>query len=226
MEPSTKYILAGDLGGTQVRLSLFDVNKSRHEPVYEYFGKTMESTTLEDEILKALAGAPPDSVIEAAVFGIAGPVDESRGEVLVMVDVPQWGRISEKSIQDKTGIKRCKLLNDFVANGYGISALKLDDPTDAIKVYEPANHNTGNVVLVYGIGTGLGVCILARPSEDLPYQAYPSEAGIVKMEYFNKADREYRRFLIERGYSRDREDISLVLGGPFIPYIAEFLATT
>ena len=86
------------------------------------------------------------------------------------------------------------------------------------------------VRLVYGVGTGLGVCLLARPSEEMPFQAYPSEAGIAKMQCYNKADKEFLQFLKERGYTNTsdgvREDISMVLGGCALPWAAEYIANS
>lgn len=68
-------------------------------------------------------------------------------------------------------------------------------------MYQPEESQNDTVKLVYGIGTGLGVCILARPDEDSQYNAYPSEAGMVKMQYYNKVDKEFHKFLIEKGYN-------------------------
>ena len=48
---------------------------------------------------------PKGALVEAAVFGIAGPVDEARGVVPMLIDIPQWGSVSEKEISERTGIK-------------------------------------------------------------------------------------------------------------------------
>ena len=48
---------------------------------------------------------PKGAQVEAAAFGIAGPVDEARGVVQMLIDIPQWGSVSEKEISEKTGIK-------------------------------------------------------------------------------------------------------------------------
>lgn len=52
-----------------------------------------------------------------------------------MVWVQHWGRLSEEKIQQETGIKKVKLMNDFVANGYGIVNFK---HMDLDKVFEPS----------------------------------------------------------------------------------------
>jgi glucokinase len=61
-------------------------------------------------------------------------VDESRGEVPILVDVPQWGKITEEEITKSTGIVKVKLMNDFVANAYGITGLH-EKPDDILKIF-------------------------------------------------------------------------------------------
>ncbi len=59
------------------------------------------------------------------------------------------------------------MINDFVANAYGIASL--EDKEDFISVYEPSEKSIDKVRLVFGVGTDLGVAILARPNEMTPY---------------------------------------------------------
>ena len=52
---------------------------------------------------------------------------------------------------------------------------------------------------------------------------------MVKMQYYNKNDKEFHAFIKERGYvnsSSDgvREDVSMILGGCALSWIAEFYA--
>ena len=83
--------------------------------------------------------------------------------------------------------------------------------------------------MVFGVGTGLGISLLCRPDETQAFQAYPSEGGMVKMQMYNKDDREYYEFIRDKGYVKesdsDREDVSMVLGGCALPWIAEFIAS-
>ena len=134
--------------------------------------------------------------------------------------------MSERELEASTGIPRVKLLNDFVANGYGVARGSTGEV-----IYRPDDLGEDKVRLVFGIGTGLGVCLLARPSEDKPFQAYPSEAGMVRMQHYSKADRVFHSFIIDKGYVKSdadgiREDVSMVLGGCALPWVAEYLAAT
>ena len=54
-------------------------------------------------------------------------MNEAKGLVPLLIDVPQWGSISEREIERETGIEKVKLLNDFVANGYGIASLNEEE---------------------------------------------------------------------------------------------------
>jgi hypothetical protein len=51
---------------------------------------------------------------------------------------------------------------------------------------------------------------------------------MVKMQMYNRDDREYYEFIREKGYNKeadgDREDVSMVLAGCALPWIAEFIA--
>ena len=52
---------------------------------------------------------------------------------------------------------------------------------------------------------------------------------MVKMQMYNREDREYYEFIREKGYNKEadgeREDVSMVLGGCALPWIAEFIAS-
>lgn len=121
-----------------------------------------------------------------------------------------------------------KLHNDFVANGYGVAAITSSE--DLLSIYSPAidQRAEDKVRLVFGVGTGLGVCVLVRPNESSRFQAFPSEAGLVKRQLYNKQDKEFFKFLREKGYDQtcdgNREDVSMILGGCALPWLAEFYA--
>ena len=53
------------------------------------------------------------------------------------------------------------ILNDFVANGYGVIGLK---DSEVVSIFKPVNLEwfDDSVKLVLGVGTGLGGCQLTR----------------------------------------------------------------
>jgi glucokinase len=139
--------------------------------------------------------------------------------------------MSERHLETATGIKSIKFLNNFVVNGYGVSQELGGEASVKIYEPEPGKKQRDLVRLVFGVGTGLGACILARPSEDVPFQVYPSEAGMARMQFYNKADRDYYHFIKEvKGYTNTpndgaREDVSMILGGCALPWLAEFYSS-
>ena len=75
-------------------------------------------------------------------------------------------------------------MNDFVANAYGVASI--ENKEGILQVYKPSDIIEDRVRLVFGVGTGLGVSMLCRPSQDAKnFQAYPSEGGMVKMQLYN-----------------------------------------
>lgn len=45
------------------------------------------------------------------------------------------------------------------------------------------------------------------------------------MQYYNKQDKEFDAFVKKRGYYQGRDDISMILGGCSLPWLAEYYAT-
>ena len=140
-----------------------------------------------------------------------------------MVSLRHWGRIEEKKVESDTGIEKIKLLNDFVANGYGIEGIQDDS---LISVYKPENPALveNRMKLLTGIGTSFGVCFIAREFETDPFEVYPSEASMINMPLYNQADRELEKFLRE-DKNIERRDVCTFVGGMGLPYLVEFLFT-
>lgn len=95
-----------------------------------------------------------------------------------------------------------------------------------MKLYEPATEGIkeDNVKLAVGLGTGLGVCYLARESKDDSFTVFASEACMVKMPLYNKFDREFESYL--RNVKQiERRDVELLLGGCGPPFLLQFLAS-
>ena len=88
-EKKSKHIIAGDLGGTNIRLYIIKVNQDKtFEYVFYKHKRTQESRNLIEEFTSFIkdSGVSVDS-IEAGVFGIAGPVYEG-GYAPFMIDIP------------------------------------------------------------------------------------------------------------------------------------------
>jgi glucokinase len=142
--------VVGDIGGTHARLSLLgttgravrrDVLESRRYPSLEAAVR---------HFLEA-DGRPPK--VEAAAFGIAGPVVGNR---VVATNLP-WV-VDGRVLARKLSIKRVTLLNDLVALALGT----LDTPRSKCHALGDAGlpKKKGANIAVLAAGTGLGEAIL------------------------------------------------------------------
>jgi glucokinase len=101
-------LLAGDVGGTKTLLGLFKAIGSRPPQVaareYSTLGFPSLAAMIED-FIKAVGSS---SRIEAACFGVAGPVIGNAGR---LTNVP-W-RVDGEEIAGTFGISHVSLLNDL-----------------------------------------------------------------------------------------------------------------
>jgi len=157
-------VLAGDVGGTNARLALLDVEgrtarivrESRY-PSHEYPGLgpivrrfCEESTTR------------PDRACLAVACPVAG--DECRAPNL------PWA-INVRQLAAEIGIPSTAIINDFVAAGYGVEMLV---PSDLVTLQEGRPTPEGPIALI-GAGTGLGQGFLIWDRDH--YRVLPSEGG-------------------------------------------------
>lgn len=113
-------ILAGDVGGTKVRLALYDVEGSRFiERETETF-LTGEFDGL-NEILHKFLNRTRASV-ERACLGVPGPVVKGAAQA---TNLP-WV-LDESNIQDFLGLRLVKLVNDLGAVAVAIPHLSEED---------------------------------------------------------------------------------------------------
>lgn len=200
-------ILAGDIGGTNTRLAFFD---GPGPPLaLEVFPSQGRSGP--DEIIQAFAEKYSHKV-DAAAFGIAGPVRNGRSET---PNLP-WV-VDSNSIAAVLGLPGVDLVNDLEANAHGIAAL---DPKDFCTLAEGSPDASGNRALI-SAGTGLGEAgLLAQGNDHLPYAC---EGGHCDFAPRNDTEIELLRYL--RGQF-DHVSIERVLSGPGLYNIYKFLRDT
>lgn len=158
-------LLAGDVGGTNVRIAAFDGHRPL-EAIREANYASARYSSLEavlEEFIQPYAGTE----IESACFGVAGPVFDGR----VTFTNLDW-RIEEHALADLLGC-RVQLLNDLQASAYGILELE----GDAFQVIQEGDAAANGTLAVIAAGTGLGEAILVW--DGVRYRALPSEGGHV-----------------------------------------------
>ena len=198
-------ILAGDVGGTNTRLGLFEIARGRFRLLSEktYLSKNYKG--LENILVNFLKG---QREIVAACFGVAGPVTE---EVIVATNLPWW--IDIQSLQKLLSLKKVEVINDLVANAYGISVLKKGD----FEILNAGRIRKGTQALI-SAGTGLGEAILFWDGKQ--YVPSPSEGGHAEFGPRNHLETELFNYLSDRF---DHVSYERVLSGEGLFHIYQFL---
>jgi glucokinase len=201
----SQMILAGDVGGTNTRLGLFEITRGRLHLLSEktYLSKNYKG--LENILADFLRG---QRVIAAACFGVAGPVTE---EVIVATNLPWW--IEIQSLQRLLSLKKVEVINDLVANAYGISVLKKGD----FEILNAGRIRKGTQALI-SAGTGLGEAILFWDGKQ--YVPSPSEGGHAEFGPRNHLEMELFNYLSDRF---DHVSYERVLSGEGLFHIYQFL---
>ena len=182
-------ILAGDIGGTKTNLALFDWKTERVEPAREQTFASADFGSLEDVLVRflnppvqELATVPPDKSssepsvspstdeptrIEAACFGVAGPVVENRSRTTNLPWVVDGAELAKRF-----ELPAVRLLNDVEAAAHGVPVLRPDE-TEVLNAGAPSSAKSAMALIA--AGTGLGEAILFW--DGARYRPMPSEGG-------------------------------------------------
>jgi len=144
---SDQKILAGDLGGTNCRLAIFDSN---FVIVEQSFYKCKDYDGLEAMVSDFITRY--NGSLEYACFGVPAPVFEGFSQ---LIDLP-W----EVRATSLAKILNCPvtLLNDIEATTYGLRTLKDEE---LINIKKGISIPSGNRAVV-AVGTGLGEALLVE----------------------------------------------------------------
>lgn len=234
-------ILAGDIGGTKTNLALFDWTNARVDPTRAQTFHSADYTSLEEIIEEFLTlpapsqlveeeeqteessategeqagdAAPPEPIkIDAACFGVAGPVVDNRCQT---TNLP-WV-IDGAALGKQFELPQVRLLNDLEATAYGILLLKPDE-VEVLNAGNPPKKK--QALALIAAGTGLGESILFWDGEE--YKPMPSEGGHADFAPNSDSEIELLRHLrssyLHVSYER-------VLSGPGLHAIYDYLRDT
>jgi len=206
-------LLAGDVGGTNTRLGLFSPGEDRPELLQT----RVYTTAAHGDLVEMLAaflretGTATES-IEAAAFGVAGPVAVAR---IRLTNVDWW--VDPAELARALGLRRVTVLNDLTAMAHAIPALISGE---LVTLQAGAADPHGNIALV-APGTGLGEAFLVRSEGRLV--ASPSEGG--HADFAPRTAREMALLAYLTGRF-GRVDYERVLSGPGLENIHEFVHVT
>ncbi len=200
-------ILAGDVGGTHTRLTLFAVDDSATALVEQTFPSRNFATF--GVVLQAFLKSQSNPKLVGACVGIAGPVVDGRCAVSNLPWV-----VTEGEIAAACGLPHASLINDLEAVGYGIAALR---DADVASLLSGAPAAKGNIA-VLAMGTGLGVAGLFW--DGARHSPFASEGGHAS---FAPTDDEEIRLLEFLRPRFGEVSCERVLSGPGLLNLYEFL---
>jgi len=220
-------VMAGDCGGTNSRLQIFKVPNDaklvvgQPPPGELLFAKKYENhefsnfTVVCQRFLEDAAMYTGGIVPAACCLACAGAISENSVE---FTNVASGWNIHGAKLERELGIKRVVLINDFVAQGYGLLTLSDDEKV----LLNKGTYVPGAPVACVGAGTGLGECFLTAAS-DGTYTCWPSEGGHVEFSPRNELGLDLLHHLREKFADKKRVSIERVVSGPGIASIYEFL---
>jgi glucokinase len=203
-------ILAGDIGGTHIRLAAFELEGNRLHCCAEKIFEAAEHNGLKEPLKKFITGE--GIPVERACFGVAGPVHHNRVKVSNLDWTIDGGEVAQQLHLTTVG-----LLNDLEAYAYGISAL---ESKDFVTLQEGPQDATGNTAVI-SAETGLGEAGLFW--DGFRMHPFACEGGHADFAPRNELELELLKYLLKRYGHVSWERI---LSGPGIRNIYEFLRDT
>lgn len=204
-------ILAGDIGGTKTNLALFVPGEGEGlRLVRQSSFPSRDFRTLQEIVEGFLRGS--SHRVEAACFGIAGPVREGRVQA---TNLP-W-LVDADLLARNLPIGRATLVNDLEATAHGIALL---GPADLCELNPNAIEKGGNAAVI-AAGTGLGEAGMYWDGKR--HFPFACEGGHADFAPRNERETELFRFL-QKEFGR--VSYERVLSGPGLHNIYRFLRDT
>jgi glucokinase len=235
------YLLTADVGGTNSRMCLYSIDDNTKPLAVKYYRNEECLKKKEDGIFERNVIAPflkycwdtndsmlPLSEVEIiACLAIAGPVRFNSAWMSNLHNLVIDGTAIAKQLYVKhdpylNRIKVCRIVNDFVAQGYGCLTLKQNEMVELTPGSFKKMDAQGPKVCV-GAGTGLGECFLTPDSRGR-YTCFASEGGHVEWAPRNQLEIELWTYLRNKFSYRSRLSVERVVSGPGLANIYEFLA--
>lgn len=150
-------ILAGDVGGTKCNLALYQVEGQSHQKIIDERYESRDFPTFEEVIARFLIDTRAETknagarAIEAAGFGVAGPVVDRRVKA---TNLP-W-IVDAAALSAQLATPHVVLLNDLEATAHSLALLS---PSE-LSTLNRGTPSPGATKALLAAGTGLGEAIL------------------------------------------------------------------
>ncbi|GJL61647.1 MAG: glucokinase [Nitrospirales bacterium] len=176
-------ILAGDIGGTNARLGLFELADDRIKPVVVKNYPSRDYTSLHEIVAQFIK--EQSLPIKNACFAIAGPVHEGR----VATTNLAW-LVDAQKLANLLNVKQVGLINDLEAIGYGLTELTNSD----LATLNIGNASSVGNIAIVAAGTGLGEAACFWDGQE--HQPFASEGGHADFAPRNPTEMELLTYLL------------------------------
>ena len=206
-------ILAGDVGGTKCNLALFSEKSGKLTPVFQQRFASKDFSRFDlivNEFSRVAAPHLNGERIEAAGFGIAGPVINNTVRA---TNLP-W-IVEAADLKRELQVEHIVLVNDLGAWGHSLEHL----PPEDFQVLNVGKPEPGGTRALIAAGTGLGESILFWHNGR--YHVVPSEGGHADFAPHTDQQIDLLRFMRKRTPQVSWE---LILSGRGFKTLHEFLS--
>lgn len=204
--------LAGDIGGTNARFLLSELNETSRHNLAEATYQSLSFTNAIELVTLFLNEHDITQPIDAICLAVAGPVNNG---VASITNLP-WD-ISEKELSEQFNTTNVKLLNDFVAIAEGLPTLKHGDLVVLNRTEQYHNTSEQNISII-GAGTGFGTVNLVWDSGE--YKIIPAEVGHSGFAPENELQTQLLAWLQKK---HAHVSLEMVLSGSGLVVIYQFL---
>jgi len=187
-----RFLVAGDVGGTNTNLGLVGVRSGRPELLHEL---EVPSRGVDD--FPALVAQTATRYVselgvrlDACAIGANGPVKDNYCHIHNL----SW-QIDGEAVRRASGLPTV-IVNDFTSVSYALPFVDVANPAEAA-VLHPGAGPQGGVRAVIGAGTGMGVGLLLQQGQR--YTALPSEGGHMDFAPFDALTEQFRSFVEKKG---------------------------
>jgi glucokinase len=208
------YLIAGDVGGTKTRLSVYE--KGSDEKLKRLIVKlypSKEFSKLEDIVAKFVEESGYSGKFASGALGVPGPVVAGAFKA---TNLP-WEVIHQDQISSRCELPQFYLYNDLSAT---ISAVPHFSESDLVVIHPGEEHREKKVFAMLAPGTGLGQGFMIQ-LDDGRYIPFPSEGGHVEFAPKNELEFDLLKYLQRK--LKKRISIERVLCGPGLLNIYAFL---
>jgi glucokinase len=206
-------ILAGDIGGTKCNLALYEFHSSGYRKIVQQRYESRDFTAFDQIIDKFLSetrkGTKAAGAIEAAGFGVAGPVINHRVKV---TNLP-WA-VDGPALAKQLATDHIVILNDLEATGYSLAHLQ---PSEISTLNRGVAVPKATRALI-AAGTGLGEAFLIWDGDH--YVVGSSEGGHTDFAPRTEQEIELLRYMKKL---HEFVSVELILSGRGFRTIHEFL---